>query len=202
MFLPCIFRFVEYSDVQCISLLCPSIRVANGACVYFARVCRAIVSDAEHKTCSEAGSIQLNAVEGYLSSYTAQELGHGAASCPWIITVKPGQKIKLTLMDFSIASRYKADNNAQPPPGAVQPPAVDSDDGGQGETSDYCHLYATVSEHGGGASKKKQQQQHVCAKNTREYVAYASTSNSVAIELSEHIMTDSSVSFIIKFSGE
>lgn len=143
------------------------------------------VSDVEQKSCVETGFIPLRLEEGYLSSYTAQELGHGVASCPWVITVKPGQKIRLTWMDFSIASRYKAEN--------TQPIVVDSES--QQKLLEYCHLYATVTE------QDRSKRHNVCAENTREYVAYTSTGNSVSIELTDQVLTDSTVSFIIKFSG-
>jgi len=38
---------------------------------------------------------------GYLASLTAAETGCGTSDAPWLIIVKPGQRINVTLFDFS-----------------------------------------------------------------------------------------------------
>lgn len=115
----------------------------------------------------------------------AQTVGHGTSSCPWIITVKTGQRIRLTIFEFTMSSRYRTDVQS----GAVQP-------GSQKVVADYCHLYATVSE------ENRSRRENICAVNAREYVAYTSVTNSISIELSEQIVADDSISFVIKFAGE
>jgi len=42
---------------------------------------------------------------GVLASITAQELGVGTESCPWLIVAAPGQRINITLMDFAAYDR-------------------------------------------------------------------------------------------------
>ena len=39
--------------------------------------------------------------EGYLSSMVAAQNGYGSVDCPWIITAQEGQRIDITLLDFS-----------------------------------------------------------------------------------------------------
>lgn len=39
--------------------------------------------------------------EGYLASMTTHETGYGSADCPWVIRVLDGQRIQLTLLDFT-----------------------------------------------------------------------------------------------------
>ena len=41
---------------------------------------------------------------GYLSSQAASEHGPGTPNCPWLIKAQPGQKINVTLLDFSLLS--------------------------------------------------------------------------------------------------
>jgi len=38
---------------------------------------------------------------GYLASLTAAETGCGTSDAPWLIQVRPGQRINVTLFDFS-----------------------------------------------------------------------------------------------------
>ena len=39
--------------------------------------------------------------EGYLSSLVAAQSGYGSVDCPWTITAQEGQRINITLLDFS-----------------------------------------------------------------------------------------------------
>jgi hypothetical protein len=44
---------------------------------------------------------------GFLSSLVTGEQGVGGVTCPWLISMQPGQRVNLTLVDFGIASRYE-----------------------------------------------------------------------------------------------
>jgi len=60
---------------------------------------------------------------------------------------------------------------------------------------DYCHIYATVSE------EKQTERVNICAEKSHERLVYTSTTNTLTIELSDTVLTDLSVSFIVKFVG-
>ena len=60
---------------------------------------------------------------GYLSSVITASTGVGAAGCPWLLRARPGQRISLSLLDFTVAGRrpppsQSAENEAmlKPPP--------------------------------------------------------------------------------------
>jgi len=38
---------------------------------------------------------------GYLSSYIAESRGYGSLTCPWHIELQRGQRINITLIDFT-----------------------------------------------------------------------------------------------------
>lgn len=48
-------------------------------------------------------------VSGYLANLVTEATGCGNVQCPWVIEVKPGQSIVITLYDFSLTSvsRYQ-----------------------------------------------------------------------------------------------
>ena len=45
--------------------------------------------------------IDISAPSGQLSSYVTDETDLGSAVCPWVIKGRRGQKINITLIDFS-----------------------------------------------------------------------------------------------------
>ena len=149
------------------------------------------MSGLESRSCTNSDSIRITQLEeGHLSSYSSQVSMQGTQSCPWKIFVKPGQRIKLTLYDFSVANRYKAEND-QSQRGFS---ALESGH----HSKDYCHVYATVNEPDLHQNKKT----NVCARNSREHEAYFSSGNQVVVEVSELVVVDPTISFIIRFKGQ
>lgn len=142
-------------------------------------------------------------VGGYLSSYYAQTLGHGRPDCPWTISVLPGQRIQLTLIDFSAEARYQVDGGgrqshhhdaAAGPPG---PPASAASAVDAAATPDFCYRYAQVSEGARSTSRRYT----VCAEETREQVVYTSSSNVLNVEITDAVLADVAINFLIKYSG-
>jgi len=135
---------------------------------------------------------------GYLASYYAQTLGHGRPDCPWTIAVRPGQRIQLTLIDFSTDARYRVDGGHYSPhhePGPAEPPAsaasaVDP------AVPDFCYRYAQVSE---GTSTSRHYT--VCAEESREQVVYTSSSNVLNVEITDTVLADAALNFLIKYTG-
>ncbi len=41
---------------------------------------------------------------GYISSVVTTESGFGSEACPWVIRVDSGQRINITLLDFTLAT--------------------------------------------------------------------------------------------------
>lgn len=130
-------------------------------------------------------------VSGYLASYYAQTLGHGRPDCPWTIAVRPGQRIQLTLIDFSADARYHVDEGhrqAGPPASAAS--AVDP------AAPDFCYRYAQVSE---GTSTSPRYT--VCAEDSREQVVYTSSANVLNVEITDTVLADIAINFLIKYKG-
>lgn len=139
--------------------------------------------------CLDSEPIRLTQTEGYLASFMAQAQGHGTSACPWMIVGRPGQRIKLSILGFSPGMRYRGGD----------PEAIGGGGGGGGGGGmdvDYCPVFAIVSE------ERRKNRVNMCAENTREKAIYTSASHSIGVELSASIVADSTVSFIIRFTGE
>jgi len=168
---------------------------------------------------SSSGGSESAAATGFLSSHLAALHGHGTARCPWSITVGPGQRIDLTVIDFSLSSRYRTvkttHGHGRGGPGtghgSIQMDGVSSGvvDPMTGDllhydgSPTYCHPYATVTETGryigprvGGGSFT------LCAGDEREILAYSSQTNRISIDISRHAAEDPSANFIIKYTGK
>jgi len=147
---------------------------------------------------------EVHGSSGVLASITAQELDVGTASCPWLIVASPGQRINITLMDFTAYDRS---------PSVVAAPAAGSrarrDLSPSGHTGQsrrqydaatrYCHEYAVVSEH--TATKNLV----VCSDHRpRTRLVYTSKSHRLKITFSE-MTTDEADDqlpyFAIKYEG-
>ena len=66
--------------------------------------------------------------DGYLSSHVTETSGAGSVDCPWNVRAELGQRIKLTLLDFSGLT-------------------------GKNPTSQQCNVYATIKEPTAGVSE-------------------------------------------------
>lgn len=138
-------------------------------------------------------------VSGYVASYYAQTLGHGRPDCPWTIAVRPGQRIQLMLIDFSADVRYRVDggggrDSAHHEPGS--PPASAASAVDAAAAPDFCYRYAQVSE---GASTSRRYT--VCAEESREQVVYTSSTNVLNVEITDTVLADVAVNFLIKYTG-
>lgn len=60
------------------------------------------VTTAQARMCGSSSYVKLMPYEGYISSHVAQETGCGKSKTPWVLNVKDGQKINITLIDFSV----------------------------------------------------------------------------------------------------
>jgi len=60
-----------------------------------------VVIMAAKSDCHAHRPIIISDTSGYLASLTAAETGCGTSDAPWLIQVRPGQRINVTLFDFS-----------------------------------------------------------------------------------------------------
>jgi hypothetical protein len=112
-----------------------------------------------------------------LSSSVALKSGYGLPGCPWIVRARNGQNLRISLYDFSLASRYKSESWLN----------MDGD-------REYCYVYAVIREQNG------KKEATVCAGNQRETVVYSSTTSQVEIILLD-VDKDSAQNFIFKYEG-
>ena len=59
------------------------------------------VATANQQVCQSVGAITLTSPSGYLANAITDATGVGSTSCPWKISMSPGQRINITLYDFS-----------------------------------------------------------------------------------------------------
>jgi hypothetical protein len=101
------------------------------------------------ETCSSDDylTVEAEGPGGYLSSQVSPSSPHGRGSthCPWTLTARPGQRIHLSVVDFSLAARYQVTVSREY--GGLE--SSYHHDGGLGSDHDdpeYCHMYAIVRE--------------------------------------------------------
>ena len=70
-----------------------------------------VVETGAGSLCYTAKAINISGPSGYLSSVITAGSGFGTDSCPWVIRVDPGQRINITLLDFSLATTKDSDHN-------------------------------------------------------------------------------------------
>lgn len=144
--------------------------------------------------------------DGFLASYFAQTIGQGRPGCPWSIVVEPGQRIQLSLIDFSSAARYRVDTlQKSGSVGPVRYPDVPFDGSSAAgdlppAPADYCFVYATVAEEDRPSTAVRRFT--ICAEESRnEQIVYTSVSSAVMLEVTEAVVADMSNNFIIKYTG-
>ena len=102
-------------------------------------------------------------VGGFLPSPRTHLTNCGTHQTPWLITAAQGQRINLTLIDFSRASH-----------------TAHSDTAGRARASKICFKYGSVAEDDGKNTED------ICASHQRETHIYMSQSHSLQITLSDN----------------
>lgn len=113
---------------------------------------------------------------GWLSSDIINTGESGHDTCPWRILASPGQKVNLTLFDFSIWQHKQDVNNTR------------------GWT--MCQRYATISERGGIRETP------ICGGDNRIRNIYISASNFVEIQLMNSEGPEHQIYFLIKYESK
>ncbi|KAK2187904.1 hypothetical protein NP493_151g04008 [Ridgeia piscesae] len=110
---------------------------------------------------------------GYLASVTTESTGCGSLESPWLVTAKPGQTIKLTLLDFALSTRDRNDYIRGIP--------------------NVCHVYAIIKD------RQSRRTETVCGGIRRETMIYTSSGNSVEIRIVRNKSNDKTGYFALRY---
>ena len=127
--------------------------------------------------CRGNHDLVLKEAEGYISSIATENVGCGLQN-PWIITALPGQKINLTLYDFSMATQ----NDSVSLPRRTSYPM-------------YCQQYARVEESDAARSTI------ICGGEQRMRNVYLSVTHTVEVHVMNRRVHGKSQYFLIKYQG-
>ena len=135
----------------------------------------------ERAQCESSSYLHLTAPEGHLSSWVTATDGCGSASCPWVVEALPGQRLNVTIFDFSISARNSSSaRGGKPRPGYPL----------------YCHEYAVIKE------TEVPRSTTICGGDYRERVAYLSTSHRVEVTIiSRNVGAASMEYFLLQYKG-
>ena len=64
--------------------------------------CFVVVDAGNQAMCTSDSHTSVTSLPGYLSGVTPYAFIYGTETCPWRITVPPGQRIRFTLHDYSL----------------------------------------------------------------------------------------------------
>jgi len=147
-----------------------------------------------NSNCSPDNPLKIRDSVGFLSNlYTEQHSGYGSSSCPWRISVEPGQRINITLLDFATPTATDALILAAPP---SQDPAAGSIQG-LGSTR-VCYQYASVIER-----LSSTRTFHVCGGDRRERHVHTSLTNVIDVNVvaRKNAETEKEYYFLLQFKG-
>ncbi len=126
--------------------------------------------------CGDTRLIISDSAVGYLSNAVAAGRGLGTRSCPWAVEALPGQKVRLSVLDFAL---WTPDGVGSRSP----------------ERSGVCHIYAKVSEDQAFSSVT------VCGGDRREKEVYAAEGHVIEVEFPVSGGKEPSGYFLIKYEG-
>ena len=116
---------------------------------------------------------------GYLSNAIAASQGFGTKSCPWVLEAQPGQKLRLSVLDFALWSPDGSTAGSRAP-----------------EQSGVCHIYAHVREAQAFSSVT------VCGGERREKEIYLAESHLLEVELPASTGKEPTGYFLLKYEGK
>lgn len=128
-----------------------------------------------------AGTLVTAQGEGYVSSYVTQQTSCGTTESPWLLRAKVGQKINVSLIDFTSLSLGMSSSGGSGTSGA----------------SDVCVVYATIRDGNG------QLTQTVCGGiGKRLSHVFTSVSNSLEVRLVGKLQQSKAEGyFLLKYAG-
>lgn len=138
--------------------------------------------------CPTIGHQNIWTSTGLIASVTTEETGLGSPGCPWRITVRPHQRINLTLIEFNPS-----------PPTSLHPYSMDNSYLGQTSSSTVTscdNKYALISE------RNKTRTVSVCGGRMRETSVFLSETNVVEVVIPTLKGTSVPGYFLLKYEGE
>ena len=146
------------------------------------------------QTCSRGSSgLVTSAPSGYLSSVVSTTTGCGRRDTPWKLTVRPGQRINISLYDFSAVM-------AATSPGENEVAGAGAGAGGGTRALTQCRVYAVIRER----TVHRMRNITVCGTKSRERNVYISLTNTVEIGLIVANARDKEKAlpfFLVKYEG-
>jgi len=151
----------------------------------------------ERQLCHALRPVILTNKTGYLASVVSADTGCGTGDSPWLITLLPGQRINITLYDFTTqpdAAHALGSNST----------SAGSDVTGSGSADSQtrlCRVYATVRETNGARAVT------ICGGQLRQRPAYVTLGHVAEIRLSTattsigDVTVTSHVTFLLKYEG-
>lgn len=146
----------------------------------------------ERRLCHSLRPVVVTNKTGYLSSVVSADTGCGTGESPWLITLLPGQRINITLYDFTTQ-----------PPDAGHVIGRNSTSAGSASDSParLCRVYATVRETNGARAVT------ICGGQLRQRPAYVTLGHVAEVRLSTaatslgDVTVTSHVTFLLKYEG-
>ncbi len=128
------------------------------------------------------GQIPVAPSRGFLASIISQDTNRGTETCPWLLKVPMGQRINITLYDFTPAR-----GRSRVGPNDVAPEVT--------RHGSFCHMYAQVVEEGSRETV-------ICGGQLRvQPGAYLSMSNKVEVRITKYNNARREARFLFMFEG-
>ena len=143
--------------------------------------------------CDTTTDSELRGPSGHLANIVTESTGRGSPACPWRIRAEKGQRINLTLYDFTAAADQRRLDTGGGVGGPHVPGGGDGEDPGAGGR--YCQVYAIIKE----ASNERETA--VCGGSQRERAVYTSTGEAVDVRITGLSTPDQQVYFVLKYEG-
>jgi len=138
------------------------------------------VVTAKHPDCAADQGVSLRRTSGFISSYMTEKHGYGTVSCPWRVELSRGERVNITLVDFTL------------------PMLITGDDASASHHGRPCYQYAILTE-------KWSMTRHVrvCGGEQRERNIYTSRTNSVEIRIvtKKNVESEKEFFFLLQFEG-
>ena len=123
--------------------------------------------------CHRFDRLNLTSSSGWISSYVSLATGCGSTEHPWVIQVRPGQRVNLTVYDFSLDRAYNSNTM------------------NLGAGTEVCQEYALVQDWASAHSTI------VCGGRSKEQHVLTSDSNVLEIKLTNN----NDKYFLVKYEG-
>ena len=151
-----------------------------------------------------SSAVELREPHGYLSSLVTDETSCGAFESPWWLAAKPGQRLRLYLLDFSSNDVARSSGTTGGGPGGLDVAGDGGRSGGRGGAgggAPICHVFAVVKEETGRPSET------ICSTDERRTVVFTSLTNLVEVRLignkriQQASTKENQIYFLVEYEG-